>query len=319
MYRTSLLLTVVSLRTILLHPCCALTGEKRISRLLPWVSDDKNACCGWAVEHREPGSLRVTVGWGSTVGAQSDSLTVSLPSMPTNGLATSLWPPALAAACLLNSPSAREFLNNKSVLELGCGLGLAGLVAADSATSCNLTDNDETVIQLLQQQQKGNVAASVLEWRDEARSTDIQPVDMVLGTAVAYYYYLLRHLMDTTQTFLKPRDSVFLVVGQANRESQWELYHNILDGCYNQLTDETEEPWPGSTRMLLYRLEMSHWVTSTNDNDLATDEREKMVDGVIPIAALLHQSPTSKEQISHLSDFDYVATTDDEDSQQMTF
>jgi SAM-dependent methyltransferase len=293
----------------------SLSTEKRISRLLPWSLADRKSTIGWTVEERDvqEGSHRVSVGWGSQ--ECSDSLTVDLPTMKDrDSLASSLWPPGLAGAILCRSPLTKELLNDKAVLELGCGVGLTGLVAADTAASCHLTDNDEDVVGLLkelaQESPKKNVVAQYVEWRDEDRSVDIPAADVVLGTDIAYYYFLLRPLMDTVRAYLKPEKSALLIAGQANREGQWTLYHNLLDGCYNQLTDNKEGPWPGSTQMLLYYLEMSKWQSSGS-----LDEPE--IDGRVPIAVILHRTP-GMEVIS-LTDFDYVATEDDEGKMQITF
>jgi predicted nicotinamide N-methyase len=275
-----------------------------------------------AMEERgpAPGSLRVTLGWGCDITLSDDScLHVELPTVAdTDSLASTLWPASLALAILCRSPSTVAFLHNKSVLDLGCGLGLAGLVAADSARSCQLTDNDATIVGLLRERRETspkqqNVTASLLDWRNNTHADGIQIADVVIGSDIAYYHFLLRYLMDTTRRFLKPKDSVLLVAGQANRESQWNLYHNILNGCYNQHTDEREGPWVGVTQMLLYHLEMSKWHVSTTD---VTFQPE--IDGVIAIAALVHQTPGS-EQISRLTECDYIATEEDEDKMLMTF
>ena len=331
----------------------AIITERRRSRLLPWAgktsfsnnNNNNNQNIGWALEERgpHPGSLTVTLGWGdnddssSTAAAATTVQQQQLPTVSntdslassTTLLASTLWPAGLAAGILACSPQCRAFLRNKSVLELGCGLGLAGLVAAEAAASCHLTDNDATVIGLLQEQlginkkskqnssPPTNIQASLLDWRDCDQScTSIStPVDVVLGSDIAYYYYLLRYLMDTARAFLKP-SSTFLVVGQANRESQWELYRNLLNGCYNQLTDEHEAPWPGTTQMLLYKLELSKWyeTTSESKNSDATVE----IDGVIPIAVLLHQTSPEVDALQ-LTWYDHVATAEDEEKMMMTF
>ena len=81
----------------------------------------------------------------------------------------------------------------------------------------------------------------------------------MLGTDVAYYHPALRPLMDAISAHLDPEGGLMLVAGQANRGQQMQLRKNIRDGCYNQLTDEREPPWPGASTMLLYELAQRPW------------------------------------------------------------
>ena len=81
----------------------------------------------------------------------------------------------------------------------------------------------------------------------------------MLGTDVAYYHPALRPLMDAISAHLDPEGGLMLVAGQANRGQQMQLRKNIRDGCYNQLTDAREPPWPGASTMLLYELAQRPW------------------------------------------------------------
>ena len=65
--------------------------------------------------------------------------------------------------------------------------------------------------------------------------------------------------MDAISAHLDPEGGLMLVAGQANRGQQMQLRKNIRDGCYNQLTDEREPPWPGASTMLLYELAQRPW------------------------------------------------------------
>lgn len=311
--RGMLLIAAAFLLVQLMH---SLTVEKRVSKLLSWSKSEGGArtVLGWCEERRlEDGKeLKVTVRIGD-----SEPLEVAIP-MPNdeNSLAHTLWPASLAAAILLRSPAAEGLLKNKDILELGCGLGLAGIVASNSAKSCCLTDRDEEIIQILQDRSIPNIDARYLEWRDNDRPNEIPPSDLVIGADIAYYFFLLRPLMDTAKALLKPDNSAFMVVGQANRESQWDLYHNIRDGCYNQLTDEKESPWIGETRMLLYRLQLSKWhVEEDEEMEVSSDNLE--LDGTLPIAVVLHTSP-GFEDFSFTA-FDHIATKSDEESIMISF
>ena len=77
------------------------------------------------------------------------------------------------------------------------------------------------------------------------------------------------------------------VLGQDARECQWKLYHHILEGGYNQLTDEHEEPWEGNTKMMLYKLKLGVWKEGETPPE---EEVDTNIDGVIPIAAILYET-----------------------------
>jgi hypothetical protein len=289
--------------------------ETRRSTLFPWKgekADNKPRPLGWIneiVDHSQR-NFHVDIFWHAT---KNNPMSIQVPYTDTDdSLADSIWPSSLASAILCQSPKLSAFLHNRSILELGCGLGLAGLASSTAKpTSCLLTDSSEDCIAALQtmiarNDEKGatfdstNVRAQVLEWRNEHVAQETTQV--ILGADVAYYYYLLRPLMDTAQAY-RDKESVCLFVGQANRESQWDLYRNINHGCYNQRTDNHDGPWEGTTKSLLYKLQMETWATG----DPGTERGQ--VDGVIPIAVLIHQSPGLC--VGPLTDFDYEATNED--------
>lgn len=259
-------------------------------------------------------------------------MTIDLPHIGSDSLASTIWPASLASAILVRSPTLTDFMGDRDVLELGCGLGITGLAASKSKSpkprSCRLTDNADEVLDALRCYGKGRsgVAAAAadevvsfehLDWRDD--HAGCERVGTVLSTDVAYYYFLLRPLMDTVSAHLEPRDSLWMNTGQANRECQWTLYRNLVDGCYNQLTDEREPPWGGQTRMLLYELDMYEWREEEEGGGSGDDatEKENVCDGTIPIAVMLHQTPGLS--LAPLTDFDYVATASDESEMSISF
>ena len=194
---------------------------------------------------------------------------------------------------------------------------MSGLVAAEHSSTCILTDNDGEAIQDLetttfkvnQERLKAKLVSQQMDWRDD--HSDADPVDIVLGADIAYYFFLLRPIMDTSRAFMKESGSLLAFVCQANRESLWDLYRNIRDGCYNQLTDEHEEPWSGETKMLLYNLKMSEWVDNVEDCD-------SKIDGTVPIAVLLHH-PAGLSEVSFFEEFDRVATDKDDEGIMKSF
>mmetsp|Transcript_15701 Transcript_15701/g.21816 ORF Transcript_15701/g.21816 Transcript_15701/m.21816 type:complete len:358 (-) Transcript_15701:536-1609(-) len=339
-------LGIASKILLLLIPVNSLSSpqiiESRTSVLRSWGRGTK---LGWIQERRptESDVTEVLIGW-----EQNDNNQVEIDDssehedinpiakvllqekQDVDSLSSSLWPSALAGSILVRSPLLKPVLEKKTVLDLGSGLGLAGLVAATAQPErCILTERDEDAVDLLEETAQlnsqnvaeaiettcigGNIEARRLEWRDDHTHTDLS-VDVVMGTDIAYYQYLLRPLMDTTQAHLNQHDGLFYVVGAAHRESMWDLYHNIKDGCYNQLTDENEEPWTGMTSMLLYELSVGPWITE----DTISDPYDGTSEEIIPIATLMH---ATKKGIydSLIGDNDHVATAEDEENQMKSF
>ena len=288
----------------------SLTAESRRSTLRPWGAGSE---LGWFQETRnaEDGLLEVCVKWEDSEDEnEKQVLSLLLPDRGKGSdLSSTLWPSAIAASVLLRSPEFRSLAEGKDILELGSGLGLAGLVAAENSAACILTDNNEETVALYEKtialnnnELKADLIGKRMEWRDDHDNPN--PVNIVLGADIAYYFYLLRPIMDTTRAYLTKKDPLAIFVGQANRESQWDLYNNIRKGCYNQLTDEHEPAWPGQTKMLLYNLEMSDWVEDPTDC-------QSNIDGVVPIAVLLYYDSDGAD-LPSFSASDHVATDDDD-------
>jgi predicted nicotinamide N-methyase len=303
--------------------------ETRKSTLLPWSSSgDDGPQLGSCVERRnnENDILEFSLSCKKEGSSENDivvedDLYLELTDQgPDGSLASQLWPAAMAASILLRSPEFRSFAKGKDILEVGCGVGLAGLTAAEHSGTCLLTDSDEESVKVLQQQDislnqerlGAKLSATVLDWRDEKRE-DLSSVDIVLGTDIAYYYHLLRPLMDTTRNYIKEHDSLVIFIGQANREMQWALYKNLRDGCYNQLTDEHEPAWPGTTKMFLYKLQVSAWTEETTDSS-----NFDMGDGLIPMSVIIYQPPGSSD-FSLFKPYDHIATEADDESIMKSF
>ena len=290
-------------------------GQTRTSKLRVWETSTE---LGRATERLVGENMEVTIEW--TLNQRETPIIISLPYCEdVGGISESLWPAGIAGAILLRSPDMKSRLQGRRVIELGSGVGLAGLSAATSCKTCLLTDNTDEAVRSLEgaiQRNNGKrvlkgceIRAKNLDWRHQVE--DKGSADFVLGTDVAYYYHLLRPLMDTTNSHLSS-DGLMMVLGQANRQSQWDLYKNIKDGCYNQLTDEHEPAWIGDTRMLLYVLDVGY---CQENGDSHSDE----VDGMIPMAALFHSRGNEESNMSVLAEYCHIATKEDADSMQISF
>lgn len=313
------------------------TRESRNDHLQTYqvtVTYDTSSCSNSTDEESVPLSFTTT--------------TVSLPFIEQVGsLASSLWPAALAGAILVQSPAIQQqFARRKTpppptttdehpyqprVVELGAGLGLLGRTLRESAAAPQVTctDQDVAAIDLLRTPIRSPgtnmvegkcghafdaTQAMVLDWRDEELPDTLEPnsFDGVFGTDVAYYSFLVQPLLDTARALQRPSNSVFNVIGQANRQSLWDLLHTIRDGGYSQRTDQREPAWDGITTMNLYRLEMELWQDDSDESG-----NPATLDESISIAALLHT--TSGLDLPALTDQDYVATARDEESIEKSF
>lgn len=296
----------------------------RRSSLRSWDGGEE---LGWVVERRvqahnndldsSKDRLEVSVGVSSTAEDDEDILKVDIPSDVNGGVSSSLWPSALAGSVLLRRGGIRSALANKHIVELGSGLGLAGLVAASApANSVELTDKVDAALELLADTVKRNsfddchLTSRKLDWKETETYGDDQ-ADIIIGTDLAYYFFLLRPLMNASRACMKQEHGLMYIIGQGNRESQWDFFNNIRKGCYNQITDEQEPPWEGETKMILYNLKIGRWdEDSFNGGDKVQEE--------VPIAVLVHA--TEEGRISELlEEHDHIATKADEENQMYTF
>ncbi|CAB9502831.1 flavoprotein beta subunit lysine methyltransferase [Seminavis robusta] len=101
-----------------------------------------------------------------------------------------VWPTAVTLAnYLLANPSV---VQGKQVIELGCGLGLAGLTAASSsAQQVLLTDREPFALHCAMSTAAVHdlqvVQAAILDWNDENISADIvESADIILASDVLY-------------------------------------------------------------------------------------------------------------------------------------
>lgn len=120
-----------------------------------------------------------------------------------------LWPAALALAEELDARG--EQLSGKSLLELGAGTGLPGLVAADRGARVVQTDNDEIVLMLCGQNavlnRVGGVQRRLMDWtnwRDE------EQYDLILGADILYMDSLQPYLAAIFRRNLAPGGCVLL-------------------------------------------------------------------------------------------------------------
>eukprot|EP00753_Platysulcus_tardus_P006240 PLAT14039.4.p1 GENE.PLAT14039.4~~PLAT14039.4.p1 ORF type:complete len:263 (+),score=92.20 PLAT14039.4:19-807(+) len=119
-----------------------------------------------------------------------------------------LWPGAhVMAAHLLCSPSVVK----KTVVELGCGTGAAGLIAAHcGAEHVLLTDGDEGVISLLQRNVDRSAygercATAALRWGEPPAAEEVGRFDLCIAADVVYSEDVIAPLLQSASCLLKRR------------------------------------------------------------------------------------------------------------------
>jgi predicted nicotinamide N-methyase len=124
-----------------------------------------------------------------------------------------LWTSSLALArhCLEELE-----LEGKSVLELGCGLGLAGIAAALAGGNVTLTDYEDDALEFARYNAARNLPRNVLDKRVSFKNMDwrspegIGTFDVILGADVVYERRDFTPLLNLLKTALLPGGLVVL-------------------------------------------------------------------------------------------------------------
>ncbi|MEL6672776.1 MAG: methyltransferase domain-containing protein [Bacteroidota bacterium] len=121
-----------------------------------------------------------------------------------------LWPSALGLGKYLME-EADWFSKDLTVLEIGCGLGLPGLVAARKGAAVCLTDYLPEPLSLARLNGGLNLGywpqTAILDWRNPQSHT---PVDVLLASDVAYEARAFEPLVQAFHALVKPGGRVLL-------------------------------------------------------------------------------------------------------------
>ena len=120
-----------------------------------------------------------------------------------------LWPSAIAMGRYLAEHS--ELVNGKSVLEIGCGLGLSGMVAHAFGGKVILSDYLPAALELAAYNWKKNFTEEAqvlqLDWREVKPE---QAADVILAADVAYEERAFEPLMNAFRILMKPHSRLIL-------------------------------------------------------------------------------------------------------------
>ena len=135
-----------------------------------------------------------------------------------------LWPSSIALSEFLNENS--ELISGKKIIEIGCGLGLSGIVAAKLGGVVTLTDYLPAALEFASYNWKLNFSSDanvrILDWRSPGK---ISPVDVLIASDVAYESRAYNPLLKTMKSLLKKNGIVIL--SEPNREFTKEFINEF--------------------------------------------------------------------------------------------
>lgn len=139
-----------------------------------------------------------------------------------------IWPSSLALAEYVQS--APEITSESTVLELGCGPGVAGL-AAHRARQVVVTDYENAAIELAKANWLENIGrepiAEFMDWREPRLEL---AADVLLAADVAYEEPFFDSLIKTFNALLKPGGSILL--SEPGRTLAIEFFKRMRESAF---------------------------------------------------------------------------------------
>ncbi len=150
-----------------------------------------------------------------------------------------IWPSALALAQFISREE--NFIAGKKTLELGCGLGIAGIAAYHSGADIVLSDIEEDALRISELNWILNFNCppqlQLLDWRNPSKN---QQFEVILAADVAYETRLFRPLIGTFQKLLAPGGTIFL--SEPNRSIASRFFEMLKEENFN-LEKQNERVW----------------------------------------------------------------------------
>jgi predicted nicotinamide N-methyase len=118
-----------------------------------------------------------------------------------------------AAALALHIESHRESFSGKRVIELGCGLGLAGITACLAGARVLFTDYVPQALEFAEKNARLNglkkeaFETKILDWEYPG---DLPKFDAVLGSEIVYDYFFHGALIRLLEKVVQPNGTIFL-------------------------------------------------------------------------------------------------------------
>ncbi len=126
-----------------------------------------------------------------------------------------LWPSAIGLSKYIDDNP--KLVNEKNVLEIGCGLGMPGIVAAMNGANVTMTDYLQEALDFSENNWKKNLSSKfngqLLDWRDVSK---VEKADVILASDVAYESRSFEPLKKSLKHILKPNG--VLLLSEPNRK-----------------------------------------------------------------------------------------------------
>ncbi len=163
-----------------------------------------------------------------------------------------LWPSAIALARYLLR---NEELEGQSVLELGCGIGLAGVAAGLGGADVLFTDLQPDALRLAELNWLMNVQRPAhtrqLDWR---KPPDDLQFPLILAADVAYETRLFSPLIETFKRLLAPRGKILL--SEPNRSIARQFFQQLQgEGFHWRRESETVVVPHGTVEISVYQIQ----------------------------------------------------------------
>jgi len=170
-------------------------------------------------------------GWVSTTFEYSDGTTVNVASMgllrgpvvdrenDIDETGRMVWPGSRVLGLFLTANP--HLIRNKRVLEVGAGCGVSGLIAAHFATQVVLSDRNEDVVKMINQNIKLNslqdkAEGVVMKWVDDISDFKQRypPFEVIIGSDVIYpeHAHRIPALLQTVDEMLAFSESSLFII-----------------------------------------------------------------------------------------------------------
>jgi predicted nicotinamide N-methyase len=166
-----------------------------------------------------------------------------------------LWPAAIALSMYLVQAGAIKATDR--VTEIGCGLGLPGIIAGKLGATVTFTDYLEEPLQMAQRNwylnHSGVADFHRMDWRqpDPALAADV-----VLASDITYEKRFLDHLPQAFRTLCRPEGQI--LVSDPERDVAQSFFENIEQAGFTKerFTFKICPPWSGlPTAVSVYKLQ----------------------------------------------------------------
>jgi predicted nicotinamide N-methyase len=137
-----------------------------------------------------------------------------------------LWPSSIALAGYILEN--RTSFSTKSVIEIGCGLGLTGMAAHLAGANVLFTDYEQTALKYTEKNFLRNfkrpAKVKILDWRD---NTVDAKFDILIAADVLYEKRWLQPVLDTIKATVQPGGQVYLA--EPGRSIASEFFSMVQD------------------------------------------------------------------------------------------